>query len=110
MNRNAYFYIAVAVRALITFMTRSLPFAVFSGRKDLPEIITYLGNYLPGCIMMIIIVYCIRGISFSSLSGFMPEAISILTVILIHLWKRKDLLSIAAGTFVYMFLVQFVFV
>ena len=110
MNRTLYFYIAVVIRALITFMTRSLPFALFSGKKELPEIITYLGKYLPGCIMMIIIVYCIRGISFSSPAGFMPELISILTVILIHLWKRKDLLSIAAGTFVYMFLVQFVFI
>ncbi|MBR1737204.1 MAG: AzlD domain-containing protein, partial [Firmicutes bacterium] len=31
-------------------------------------------------------------------------------VVLLHIWKRNNLLSIAAGTLIYMLLVQFVFV
>ncbi|MDE6186005.1 MAG: AzlD domain-containing protein, partial [Lachnospiraceae bacterium] len=35
--------------------------------------------------------------------------LAILAVIMLHLWKRQMLLSIAGGTVCYMLLVQFVF-
>ncbi|NLD50393.1 MAG: branched-chain amino acid transporter AzlD, partial [Clostridiaceae bacterium] len=38
-----------------------------------------------------------------------PELIAVITVLAVHLWKRQMLLSIAAGTVVYMVLVQLVF-
>ncbi|MDD4089632.1 MAG: AzlD domain-containing protein, partial [Tissierellia bacterium] len=38
-----------------------------------------------------------------------PELIAVITVLTVHLWKRQMLLSIAAGTVVYMVLVQLVF-
>ena len=38
-----------------------------------------------------------------------PELISILLVIALHVWKRQMLLSIAGGTVCYMLLVQLVF-
>lgn len=38
-----------------------------------------------------------------------PEAIAIAVVVLLHLWKRQILLSIAGGTICYMLLVQLVF-
>lgn len=39
----------------------------------------------------------------------LPELISIALVVLLHLWKRQMLLSIAGGTVCYMLLVQLVF-
>lgn len=38
-----------------------------------------------------------------------PEAIAIITIILLHLWKKNMLLSIAGGTATYMLLIQLVF-
>ena len=38
-----------------------------------------------------------------------PELISIVLVIVLHVWKRQMLLSIAGGTVCYMLLVQLVF-
>lgn len=38
-----------------------------------------------------------------------PEAIAIIAIILIHLWKKNMLLSIAGGTATYMLLIQLVF-
>ena len=38
-----------------------------------------------------------------------PELLSILLVIGLHLWRRQMLLSIAGGTIFYMVLVQLVF-
>jgi len=36
----------------------------------------------------------------------LPEALAMLTTVLLHLWRRHFLLSIAAGTAFYMFVVQ----
>jgi hypothetical protein len=47
----------------------------------------------------------------SILSGthYIPELIATAAVVLLHLWKRQMLLSIAGGTVLYMLLLQFVF-
>ncbi|RHO87948.1 hypothetical protein DW049_07045 [Ruminococcus sp. AF41-9] len=39
----------------------------------------------------------------------LPELIACVAVVLLHLWKRNTLLSIIAGTAVYMVLVQVMF-
>ena len=38
-----------------------------------------------------------------------PEAAAVLVTAALHVWKRNNLLSIGAGTVLYMFLVQAVF-
>ena len=40
----------------------------------------------------------------------LPEFLAVLLTALLHIWRRNVLLSIAAGTLCYMFLVQIVFV
>ena len=40
----------------------------------------------------------------------LPEIIAAAVVVLLHVWRRNTLLSIVAGTVVYMLLVQLVFV
>ena len=54
-------------------------------------------------------IYCLKNVSLLSGSHGLPELISILVVVALHLWKKQMLLSIAGGTVVYMLLVQFVF-
>lgn len=44
-----------------------------------------------------------------ALRAAFPHTVSILVVVLLHLWRRQMLLSIAGGTICYMLLVQFVF-
>ena len=51
-------------------------------------------------------VYCLRNVDLLSGSHGLPELLSILLVIGLHVWKRQMLLSIAGGTIFYMFLVQ----
>ena len=57
-----------------------------------------------------LIVYCLRGTSFAAPSGWVPALIAGLFVILVHLWKHNNMLSILGGTVLYMILVQAVFV
>ena len=54
-------------------------------------------------------VYCLKGADLFSASHGIPEFVSVAVTALLHVWKRNVLLSIAAGTACYMFLVQVVF-
>lgn len=99
----------VAVVAVCTFITRLIPFAFFSGRKP-PDLVLYLGKILPAAVIAILVVYCFREVSPAAYPHGIPEALACLAVVLIHLWKRNNLLSIGGGTLIYMVLVQLVFV
>ena len=55
-------------------------------------------------------VYCLRNMDFATASHALPEIIAAAVVVGLHLWRRNTLLSIVAGTIVYMLLVQLVFV
>lgn len=101
----------VAVTAAATFLTRLFPFAVFGRSKsDPPKIIQYLGNILPPAVIAILLVYCMRNTEVTNINTYVPELISLALVVLLHVWKRNNLLSIGCGTVCYMILVQFVFV
>jgi branched-subunit amino acid transport protein AzlD len=56
-----------------------------------------------------LIVYCLKGISFTSFAGWVPAVVASVTAVVLHLWKGNDLLSIFGATILYMVLVQTVF-
>lgn len=99
----------IAVIALVTMALRFLPFLIFSGKRQTPAYIVYLGKVLPFAIMGMLVVYCLRGITFTAMPFGIPELIGCAVVALMHLWKRNTLLSIISGTVCYMILVQLVF-
>ena len=72
-------------------------------------VITYLSNALPCAIMGMLVVYCLKNVSVLTGRHGIPELISIVLVVGLHLWKRNMLLSIGGGTVCYMLLVQWVF-
>lgn len=95
--------------SLVTILLRFLPFWLFGGKRKTPEIISYLGGVLPFAIMGMLVVYCLRGISFLAAPYGIPELLSVGLVMILH-WKwRNTLISIAGGTACYMFLVQMIF-
>ena len=99
----------VAVIALVTIALRFLPFLIFSGKRQTPAFISYLGKVLPYSIMGMLVVYCLRSISFAAMPFGIPELLACAVVVILHLWKRNTLLSIAGGTIFYMILVQTIF-
>jgi len=101
--------ITVAMVVLGTAVTRFLPFLVFPAGKPTPKYIQYLGKVLPSAVFGLLVIYCLRNVSIFSGSHAIPELISIVLVIILHVWKRQMLLSIAGGTVCYMLLVQLVF-
>lgn len=104
-----YPLIQVLLIAFVTILLRFLPFLVFPDGKRRPKIITYLGTVLPYSVMAMLVVYCLKSVSLLSWPHGLPEAIAILAVVVLHLWKKNSLLSIFGGTALYMILVQFVF-
>ena len=98
----------ILIAGFVTSLLRFLPFIAFS--KKTPKFILYLGRVLPYSVMMMLAVYCLRNINFFENNHGLPEIISGLVVIALHVWRRNTLLSIIAGTLIYMFLVQIVFV
>lgn len=106
---DSYTWYAVAIIALVTAAIRFLPFVIFNGSRKTPKIIEKLGKVLPYAIMGMLVVYCMKDISFSAPSGFLPMLIACIVVGILYIWKRNTLISIVSGTVCYMILVQMVF-
>lgn len=99
----------ILVVSSVTMLLRFLPFVIFGGGKKTPAYITYLSSVLPYAIMGMLVIYCLRNVSLVTAPHGLPELLAAVVVVGLHLWKKNTLLSIAAGTVVYMFLVQMIF-
>ncbi len=99
----------VAVAAIVTIALRFLPFWIFSGNRETPSYILYLGKVLPYAIMGMLVIFCLKNTTLTAAPYGIPEAVACILVILLHIWKRNTLLSILGGTVCYMLLVQLVF-
>ena len=106
---NLHSALMIAVIALVTAALRFLPFLIFGESRKTPALVSYLGQVLPYAIMGMLVVYCLKSVSFAAFPFGIPEIIGCLVVTLLHIWKRNTLLSIGAGTVCYMLLVQFIF-
>lgn len=101
--------ITISMVVLGTMLTRFVPFILFPTEKSTPKYIKYLGNFLPSAVFGLLVIYCLKDVSIFTGSHGIPEFIAIVFVIVLHLWKRQMLISIAGGTICYMILVQYVF-
>ena len=102
-------FIIILMVTLGTVITRFLPFILFSGNKGNHQYITYLGNVLPYSAIGLLVVYCLKGVHLTKSPFGLPEITAIICIAGLHRWKNNALLSIGAGTAIYMLLVQLVF-
>lgn len=98
--------ITIGLCILGTMLTRFLPFIIFNENKKTPAFIQYLGKYLPAAVFGMLVVYCLRNVNILSGTHGLPEAISIIVTVILHLWRRNMLISIAGGTVCYMLLIH----
>ena len=98
--------ITVLLCTAATMLTRFLPFLVISARKPTPPLVRYLGNALPAAIFGLLVVYCLKDVAWGRPPHGMPELIAVAVTAGLHLWLRRMLVSMAAGTALYMLLVQ----
>ena len=102
-------FLIILLVALTTFATRVIPFLIFPKGKEIPKTVQYLGKVLTPAVIGMLVVYCLRNTSVTARPFGIPELIAVLVVVLLHVWKRNNLLSIGVGTVLYMVLIQVVF-
>ena len=98
--------ITVGVLALSVWLTRWLPFVIFRDSDKLPKTVEYLGRVLPAAAMGFLVVYCFKDYDFSSAAACLPALIAGLATALLHRLKKNMILSITAGTALYMLLIR----
>lgn len=101
--------IIILAITLGTQISRWLPFWAFSGKRETPKFIKYLGKVLPPALMGLLVVYCFKNTEILTGSHGLPELLATLVVVLTYQWKKNLLISVGGGTVVYMLLVQLVF-
>ena len=99
--------VTIALCVLGPMTTRFLPFLVFSEKRPTPAFVQYIGKYLPSAVFGMLVIYCLKDVSFLGGTHGIPELIAIAVTVALHLRKRQMLLSIAGGTACYMVLLHF---
>ena len=105
-----------ATQAIITILavafgvmvTRFLPFVLFSGKRQMPAKFAKLKELIPPAMMGLLVVYCLKDVSFVTAPYGIAEFASIAVVAGLHLYKRNSLLSIFGGVAVYMVLIRII--
>lgn len=106
MNNTVYALLAVLVCAVCTFLLRFAPFALFSGKRGMPEPVRRIASRMPAAIIAVLVVYCLKAVPTSDLPTVAVNLVSVAAVVALHLWKKNTLLSIAGGTVLYMVLLR----
>ncbi len=91
---------AIIAMAVVTFGLRALPFLAARFLQNNP-LVQQLGRFLPLAIMTLLLLHTLVGSARQNLSGPWQESLAVLTVLALQWWKKHPLLSILAGTALY---------
>lgn len=105
MSETGYLLAMMLVMALVTFLTRVIPFVAFKQKGDHP-LMLFLGRYMPPAIMTLLVLYSLQSLDFTQSPFGAHELLALLLTSGLHLWRGNALLSIFAGTLFYMAAVQ----
>jgi len=100
MPETPYLVAALLTTLVVTFALRAAPFLVVERLRE-SRVVAWLGEKMPVGIMVILVVYTLRGTTFSAVPHGIPEAIALAVTVGLHVWRRNALLSIVAGTLTY---------
>lgn len=100
--------VTILLISIMTIATRALPFALFPTRKHTPRFVQFLGSYLASAVFGMLVVYCLKDVTFLSGNHGLPQILGILACILLHLWRKNLLLTIAGGTVFYMVVIHII--
>ncbi|UUX34971.1 branched-chain amino acid transporter permease [Fundicoccus culcitae] len=107
---NTEIIITIIVIAAGTILTRFIAFIIFPPHKTPPKFVQYLSKTLPAAVIGLLVVYAFKDTQLFAYPYALPEIIASIVLVIIHVWKRNTMLTIAISTLLYMFLVQIVFV
>jgi len=102
--------IIIVIMAAITFLLRATPFILFPAHMKTPDFIIKLSTLMPRAMIGFLVIYCFKNISSNSSGEWLPELIAVIAIVAVHLFKRNTLISISVGTFIYVVLVNGIFI
>ena len=103
---STYIILALIISGVVTFAIRLFPFLVLRNQTNLSSRMKFISVVLPQAIITILVVYCLKDISFISAPFGIPELIAVAIVVFLQWWKENTLLSIFVPTVIYMMLLQ----
>lgn len=103
MNDTGYLLAVIVVMGAVTFGLRALPFLSARLLRRFP-VVQHLGRFLPLAIMVLLLVHSATGAAREHAYGPWPELLAIAVTCLLQWRSRNPLLSIVAGTALYVLL------
>jgi len=93
----------VAAGFAVNYALRALPFLLFAGKdREIPKWIARFGDFVSPVIIAALIVYSYSGLQWKTAWPYLAGAL----VVSLQLWRRNALVSIVAGTVLYMCLLN----
>ena len=102
---SSYIIGSIAVAAILTYVTRIIPFLLFRTREPSP-LIKYIELNMPLMIMVILVFYALKDVKWENYPYGLAEIIGVSVAIALHVKFKNALLSIFSATLVYMILIQ----
>ena len=103
---NLYIFLALFTSGVVTFAIRLFPFLLLRNQTNVSMRMQFISSVLPQAIITILVVYCLKDVSFVQAPFGIPELIAVAIVVLLQWWKENTLLSIFVPTVIYMVLLQ----
>lgn len=104
-----HIFLMIFIMAAVVIFLRFFPFIVFSGGRKIPEIVEYLGKTVTAAAISMLVVYSFYGsLEFSAegFTRFLPAVCASFLTVLLQYFIRNPLVSIIAGTALYMYLIR----
>lgn len=108
MPSIAYTLSAIGIAAGITFVLRLIPFGIKSVLKD-NKLIADLAAWIPMGAILILGVYVMAEIDYSSTPAALPYLIAAAVTVVVHPWRKNIALSLLLGTATCVVLANWVF-
>ncbi|MGU3498075.1 branched-chain amino acid transporter permease [Mycobacterium sp. C31M] len=105
MPDNGRIALLVGVAAAVTWALRVLPFAVLAPMRH-SAVVKYLSLHMPLGVMVMLALYTIRDVPEAEGRQQLWLVIAVLVTLGLQVWRRHALLSIFAGTVVYVALMS----
>lgn len=104
MNNVIYSYVLILIMSLVTIALRFSPFVLIKNTDS--KIIRYYGNILPGAIIAMLVVFCLKDSVFGMNADTIGKIVALAVITVMQYWKDDSILSIISGTITYMLIIN----